>query len=120
MRSETRDAGMSTDVSDDSAPEVEDDEHDPAPVTERVHDNSWSANLEGPEHAANRSLLVEQAIDAVEHTTPGNHVNLVTHGAHGHPETYLYDALDDAYGDEVEWEYVDQCGCGGHVVRVRP
>ena len=20
--------------------------------------------------------------------------------------------------DELEWEYVDQCGCGGHVTRV--
>ena len=92
---------------------------DAAPVTDRVHDNSWSANLEGPEHAESRSLLVDQALSAVEHTASGNHVNLVTHGDHGHPETYLYDELDDAYGDEVEWEYVDQCGCGGHVVRVR-
>ena len=47
------------------------------------------------------------------------HVNLVTHAAHGHPEAYLYDVLEQEYGDEVEWEYVDQCGCGGHVVRVQ-
>jgi putative CGCGG family rSAM target protein len=87
-------------------------------VTDRVHETSWSANLEGPEHADDREHLVSQAISAVEHTAAGNHVNLVTHGAHGHPETYLYDALDAEYGEQVTWEYVDQCGCGGHVVRV--
>jgi putative CGCGG family rSAM target protein len=89
-------------------------------VTDRVHDNSWSANLEKPEHAESRSLVVEQAIDAIEHTAPGNHVNLVTHGAHGHPSEYLFDALEAAeIGEAIEWEYVEQCGCGGHVVRVR-
>ncbi|MFA1611829.1 CGCGG family putative rSAM-modified RiPP protein [Halobellus rubicundus] len=108
---------MATDTAD------ADDEHghehdlDADPVTDRVHDNSWSANLEGPEHAEDRALVVEQALSAIEHTAPGNHVNLVTHGAHGHPESYLYDALESA-DDDLEWEYVDQCGCGGHVVRV--
>jgi len=87
------------------------------PVTEEVHDNSWSANLEKPEHAGSRDLVVEQAIDAVEHTAPGNHVNLVTHGDHGHPEEYLYGELDEAFGN-IEYSYVEQCGCGGHVTRV--
>ncbi len=104
--------GMSTETEDHH-------DIDADPVTDHVHDNSWSANLEGPEHAEDRDFLVAQALSAVSHTAPGNHVNLVTHGAHGHPETYLYDALSKAYGDEVAWEYVDQCGCGGHVVRVR-
>ncbi|MFB6165727.1 MAG: CGCGG family rSAM-modified RiPP protein [Haloarculaceae archaeon] len=88
------------------------------PVTETVHENSWSANLEQPHHAADRELVVEQAIDAVEHTAPGYHVNLVTHGDHGHPERYLYDALEDRFGDAVAYAYVEQCGCGGHVTRV--
>jgi len=30
----------------------------------------------------------------------------------------LYSALGDEFGDDVDWEYVEQCGCGGHVVRV--
>ncbi|MBP1988191.1 CGCGG family putative rSAM-modified RiPP protein [Halolamina salifodinae] len=94
------------------------DHEDPEPITDHVHDNSWSANLEGPEHADDRDLLVEQALEAVGHTAPGNHVNLVTHGEQGHPETYLYDALGRAFGDDADWEYVEQCGCGGHVVRV--
>ena len=89
---------------------------DVEPVTDHVHDNSWSANLEQPHHAEDRDLVVAQAIDAIEHTAAGNHVNLVTHGELGHPETYLYDALDDR--GAVTYEYVEQCGCGGHVVRV--
>ncbi|MFC6823531.1 CGCGG family rSAM-modified RiPP protein [Halopelagius fulvigenes] len=87
------------------------------PITDRVHDNSWSANLEHPVHADDRELVVRQALDAVAHTTAGNHVNLVTHGDHGHPETYLYEELE-ASDHDVEWEYVERCGCGGHVTRV--
>ncbi|MFC6838300.1 CGCGG family putative rSAM-modified RiPP protein [Halomarina ordinaria] len=89
------------------------------PVTDRNHDNSWSANLEKPQYEDDLSLLKRHGIEAVEHTTSGHHVNLVTHQAHGHPEGFLYDALDDRFGDEdVQWEYIEQCGCGGHVVRV--
>lgn len=87
------------------------------PVTRRVHETSWSANLEKEHHAADRDLMVSQAIDAVEATAAGCHVNLVTHGDHGHPSTYLREALEDAFGD-LRLEYVDQCGCGGHVTRV--
>jgi putative CGCGG family rSAM target protein len=90
---------------------------DADPVTDRVHETSWSANLEKPRHADDRDLVVAQAMAAVRHTAPGNHVNLVTHGDHGHPEEYLYHALRVEFGD-LDWEYVDQCGCGGHVTRV--
>jgi putative CGCGG family rSAM target protein len=90
---------------------------DVEPVTDRVHDNSWSANLEKPHHGEDRELVVSHAKDAVDHTAPGNHVNLVTHGDHGHPETYLYEALAEVYGDAVRCEYVERCGCGGHVTR---
>lgn len=85
------------------------------PITTETHDNSWSANLEKPQHAADQSLVLAQAVEAIEHTVPGNHVNLVTHGDHGHPESYLYAELDDA---GLDYEYVEQCGCGGHVTRV--
>jgi len=84
---------------------------------ETTHDTSWSANLEGPDHAASRELVVEESIEAVERTSPGTHVNLVTHGDHGHPEAYLYDELRERF-DDVTVEYVDQCGCGGYVTRV--
>ncbi|WP_248910256.1 CGCGG family putative rSAM-modified RiPP protein [Halocatena marina] len=78
-----------------------------------------SANLEKPQYEDNLSLLKRHAIEAVEHTASGHHVNLVTHEAHGHPEGFLYDTLDVRFGDEdVHWGYIEQCGCGGHVVRV--
>ena len=102
----------------------EHDDHDHAhgetePVTDRTHDNSWSANLEKPQYEDDLSLLKRHGIEAVEHTTSGHHVNLVTHKAHGHPEKFLYDTLDERFEDEnVQWEYIEQCGCGGHVVRV--
>jgi len=88
------------------------------PVTDRVHENSWSANLEEPRHGDDRALVVAQAIDAVRHTAAGHHVNLVTHGDHGHPETYLFDGLEAAF-PEAEFEFVERCGCGGYVTRVQ-
>lgn len=93
------------------------------PVTRRVHENSWSANLETPHHAEDRDRVLAEAIDAIEATASGYHVNLVTHAAHGHPEWYLWPELasyDEREGTAaLEWEYVSQCGCGGHVTRVR-
>ncbi|MFB6093266.1 MAG: CGCGG family rSAM-modified RiPP protein [Haloquadratum sp.] len=111
---------MSADPDATDAERTDADGHtlDADPITDRVHDNSWSANLEQPRHAESRERVVEQAREAIDHTAAGHHVNLVTHSAHGHPETYLYDALAASHGDAVEWEYIQQCGCGGHVVRV--
>lgn len=99
-------------------PSLMDAHSDVDPVTDREHDTSWSANLETTAHASDRSLVTEQAVDAVEKTAAGYHVNLVTHAEHGHPETYLYPVLDEQFGEAVDYEYVDQCGCGGHVLRV--
>ena len=87
------------------------------PVATELHDTSWSVNLEQPRYAADEELAIRDAIVAVEHTAPGTHVNLVTHADLGHPETFLYEALSDAFPTH-DWEYVDQCGCGGHVTRV--
>ncbi|WP_336360925.1 CGCGG family putative rSAM-modified RiPP protein [Haladaptatus sp. ZSTT2] len=89
------------------------------PVTDRIHETSWSANLEKPQHAADIDLVIAQALTAIELTAPGNHVNLVTHGDHDHPETFLFDALENAVENtDITWEYIKQCGCGGHVTRV--
>ncbi|MFT4908942.1 MAG: putative CGCGG family rSAM target protein [Natronomonas sp.] len=88
------------------------------PVTDRIHDTSWSANLEKPAYADNEDAVVEGAIEAVEHTAAGTHVNLVTHGDHGHPSGYLYLTLEERFGHTIEYEHIDQCGCGGHVTKV--
>jgi putative CGCGG family rSAM target protein len=102
-----------------SSPAADHDHETPAPVTDRMHETSWSANLEKPAHAANPAHVIEGAIEAIEHTEPGNHVNLVSHGDHGHPGDYLYPALEEVTWDrDLEFEYVEQCGCGGHVTRV--
>ncbi len=37
---------------------------------------------------------MEQSKEAIEETAAGYHVNLVTHGEHGHPETYLWDEIE--------------------------
>lgn len=105
---------------DNDAHDHDDHDHsDAEPITDRLHDTSWSANLELPQHGEDRALLIRQAVDAIEHTESGYHVNLVTHGYHGHPSTYLYSALDAADFDaDIDYEYVEQCGCGGHVTRV--
>jgi putative CGCGG family rSAM target protein len=82
-----------------------------------VHENSWSANLETDEYAADRDLVVADALDAIRRTAPGYHVNLVTHSSHGTPEGYLLDPIRESY-PAATCEYVSQCGCGGHVLRV--
>lgn len=84
-----------------------------------THETSWSAKLEEPRHADDEALVCREALDAVDRTADGVHVNLVTHGDLGHPETYLYPALADRFGDDVVWDFVDRCGCGGYVTRVR-
>ena len=87
------------------------------PITDEVHDNSWSANLEKPKYADDADMAVRDALAAIDHTTAGNHVNLVTHGELGHPGEFLYDAIEREY--DLDPEYVEQCGCGGHVTRVQ-
>lgn len=89
---------------------------DPAdPGLAEDHDGSWSVNLEQPVHAEDRDRVVRAALLAVERTDPGHHVNLVTHGDHGHPSTYLFDVLDE---HDLDHEFVERCGCGGYVTRV--
>ncbi len=69
---------------------------------EESHDNSWSANLEKPHHTDDRDLLVEQAVEAVQHTTDGHHVNLVTHGTQSHPSEYLFEAVREGVDGRFE------------------
>jgi putative CGCGG family rSAM target protein len=84
---------------------------------EPPHDGSWSANLERERHAESEARVVEDALAAVEATAPGFHVNLVTHGDHGDPRDYLWDAVESTEREQTV-EYVDRCGCGGYVTRV--
>jgi putative CGCGG family rSAM target protein len=89
----------------------------------RVHPGSIAAVLDeirAHETIEKISTIQEsKAIEAIEHTAAGNHVNLVTHGEHGHPATSLHAKLDERFGDAITYEYVQQCSCGGHVTKVR-
>lgn len=87
------------------------------PVTTRTHDRPWAADLETDAHAADRSLVVAEAVDAVEATERG-FVDLVTPEPHGDPETYLYPALR-ARPEVVGCDDEGRCSCGGYVTRVR-
>jgi putative CGCGG family rSAM target protein len=113
------DAGRGADAREHDLSAVDPDDAvvvDPAdPALAEDHDGSWSVNLEQPVHADDRDRLVRAALLAVERTAPGHHVNLVTHGDHGHPEGYLYGELD---AHALDYEFVERCGCGGFVTRV--
>lgn len=104
-----------------SHPETADDSPDRTQAFETDHDGSWSASLEEPHHAESRERVVDEALEAVAATRSGFHVNLVTHGEHGDPRDYLWDALDAFEADHdrsLRVEFVDRCGCGGYVTRV--
>jgi len=78
----------------------------------------WSASLEHDEYAEDRNLVIEHALDAIEETAGGCYVNLVTPAVFGNPEDYLSFLIREKYGDTVGIRYIDQCGCGGYVLRV--
>ena len=94
-----------------------DERQSPNAQSAGVHDGSWSANLEKPAYADAPDAVIADAVDAIARTAPGTHVNLVTHGNLGHPAEYLYPELEVTL-DASSVEYVDRCGCGGHVTRV--
>ncbi|WP_206425051.1 CGCGG family putative rSAM-modified RiPP protein [Halosimplex salinum] len=90
---------------------------DREPVTRRVHDRPWVADLETDEHAADRPLTVAEAVDAVEQTGRGEHVDLVTHERHGDPASYLYEPVRSV-DRPVDIAREGRCSCGGYVTRV--
>ncbi|MFA9557477.1 CGCGG family rSAM-modified RiPP protein [Evansella sp. AB-rgal1] len=79
---------------------------------------SWSASLEHGEYEDDRELVIKHAIEAVEETQSGTYVNLVTPHNFGNPEQYLTSILNEKFHDILDMKYIDQCGCGGHVLRI--
>jgi len=90
---------------------------DREPVTMQTHDRPWVADLETDDHASNRSLTVAEAVDAVQQTRVGRFVDLVTHGRHGHPSGYLYEAIRSV-DRRIDVDDEGRCSCGGYVTRV--
>ncbi len=74
-------------------------------------------DLEDAEYIRDKNMLLQDAKAAVEITSSGKHVNLVTPASHGEP-VQLIQQLKEEYGDRIRAEYVDQCGCRGYVTKV--
>jgi putative CGCGG family rSAM target protein len=83
-----------------------------------VIEKNWSISLESDEYVNDFDALVNEAIAAVKSTQKGFYVNLVTPGVFGNPEDYLTEVLQNLFSQTIEMKYIDQCGCGGHVLRV--
>jgi putative CGCGG family rSAM target protein len=79
---------------------------------------NWSMDLEHNEYEDNVELIIEDSIKAVEETAAGCYVNLVTSGKFGNPYNYLVPLLSEVFGEAIQMKFIDQCGCGGYVLRV--
>ncbi|MFK9090695.1 CGCGG family rSAM-modified RiPP protein [Bacillus salipaludis] len=79
---------------------------------------NWSVSLEHEEYENELELVVKDAIEAVTNTSKGYYVNIVTPANFGNPDDYLTEALVLYFGDNIESKFIDQCGCGGFVLRV--
>lgn len=77
-----------------------------------------SVGLEHDDYENNCELVIKDAITAVAETGIGYYVNVVTPAAFGNPLHYLTRILDQEFGDGVRYQFIDQCGCGGYVLRV--
>lgn len=77
-----------------------------------------SVSLEHDEYENNVELVVKDAIEAAADTESGYYVNLVTPSNLGNPDEYLTEALKMVFKESIETKFIDQCGCGGYVLRV--
>jgi putative CGCGG family rSAM target protein len=77
-----------------------------------------SIGLEHGEYAKNIELVINDAVEAVANTGEGYYVNVVTPESFGSPMEYLTEVLDCQFGKKIKYQFIDQCGCGGYVLRV--
>ncbi|EKN70208.1 hypothetical protein BABA_05966 [Neobacillus bataviensis LMG 21833] len=78
----------------------------------------WTKNLEHDEYEQDIDLIINDALEAVEETGTGCFVNLVTSSVFGNPTDYLQLLIEEMFPDKVRIKFIDQCGCGGYVLRV--
>lgn len=81
-------------------------------------DKDWTKDLEHDEYEMDIDLIINDALEAVEDTKIGCFVNLVTSATFGNPTDYLQPLIEQLFPDRVKIKYIDQCGCGGYVLRV--
>lgn len=83
-----------------------------------VLEKNWSIALEHDEYENDMELVMKDAKEAVKQTSKGFYVNVVTPATLGNPDKYLTKELKLYFGDEIDMKFIDQCGCGGYVLRV--
>ncbi|WML43253.1 CGCGG family rSAM-modified RiPP protein [Neobacillus sp. PS3-40] len=81
-------------------------------------DKDWTKDLEHDEYENDIDLIIKDALTAVEETNVGVYVNLVTSEVFGSPVAYLQPLLEEMYPNQLQIKFIDQCGCGGYVLRV--
>jgi putative CGCGG family rSAM target protein len=81
-------------------------------------EKDWTKDLEHDEYEFDIELILKDALEAVEITKQGHFVNLVTSSHFGNPVEYLQPLLEQVFHKSIIVKYIDQCGCGGHVLRV--
>lgn len=79
---------------------------------------NWSCALEHGDYETNRDFVLAEGIEAVAQTAAGFHVNLVTPHTFGNPDEYITPILAEKFGNRIDAEFIDQCGCGGYVLKV--
>lgn len=79
---------------------------------------SWSCALEHGEYEVDQDLVIAEGLEAVAQTAAGYHVNLVTPHTFGNPDHYLTPILNEKFAESIAVKFVDQCGCGGYVLKV--
>lgn len=87
-------------------------------MTSKKIEKDWSCGMETEEYENDIELLIKDSIVAVEDTGEKHFVNLVTPSVHGNPDLFLVPILKEKFGDAIETKFVDQCGCGGYVLKV--
>ncbi len=87
-----------------------------------LKEKDWSLNLEDSYYEEHPEEILPQSLKAVCQTAPGSYVNVVTPGNCGDPRDWLIHQLAEGLrelGVQIrEIRYIDQCGCGGYVLRV--
>lgn len=78
----------------------------------------WTKDLEHDEYEHDIDLIISDALLAIEETKAGCFVNLVTSVVFGNPVDYLHPLIQELYAEHVKIKFIDQCGCGGYVLRV--
>ncbi|MCH1626359.1 CGCGG family putative rSAM-modified RiPP protein [Ferdinandcohnia quinoae] len=78
----------------------------------------WSIDLEHGDYEKNMAFVIEDGLKAIEETESGYYVNLVTPSTFGNPIDYLSEIIDSHFNQSVSYKFIDQCGCGGYVLRV--